>query len=383
MTGTPRYREGGAVPPLARTMEEWRTWAASRGDRPFRGTQIFKWLHGRQQLDPEGMTDVSKVFRAFVAEELRGKVPSVQHVHEAADGTRKLLVRMGDGVGVEAVLIPMSSDRKSPLEGEDVDDLTDDEPVDGASPTGPRVRVTQCISTQAGCAMGCSFCASGAPGLQRHLGPDEIVAQVLLGRSMLRPDERLSNVVLMGMGEPLHNYDATARAVRIMGYDDGLGLSTRRITISTVGLVPELERLGRDFQGRIGLAVSLHAADDAVRSGLVPVNRRYPLKTLMNALRRYPLPPRRRITIEYALIHGVNDEEAMARALVGLLRGIPVKINLIPLNPVGHSDLRPSPPDRVSSFQRVLTDAGMSCFIRRRRGDDISAACGQLAGSPR
>jgi 23S rRNA (adenine2503-C2)-methyltransferase len=362
-------------------VEEWRAWAATRGDRPFRGTQIFKWIHGRQQLDPEGMTDVSKVVRGFVADELRGKVPSVEHVHEATDGTRKLLVRMGDGVGVEAVLIPMAGDKSSPLEGEDVDDLPEDEPVDVEHSTAPRVRVTQCISTQAGCAMGCSFCASGAPGLQRHLGPDEIIAQVLLGRSLLRSDERLSNVVLMGMGEPLHNYDATVRAVRVMGHDGGLGLSTRRITISTVGLVPELERLGNEFGGRIGLAVSLHAADDAIRSRLVPVNRRYPLRTLMDALRRYPLPPRRRITIEYALIHGVNDADAMARALIGLLRGIPVKINLIPLNPVGHSDMRPSPPDRVSSFQRVLTDAGLSCFIRRRRGDDISAACGQLAGS--
>lgn len=379
MTGSPRYREGGAIPPLARTVEEWRAWAETRGDRPFRGSQVFKWIHRRQQLDPEGMTDVPKVVRGLVADELRGKVPSVEHVHEAADGTRKLLVRMGDGVGVEAVLIPMAGDKSSPLEGEDVDDLPDDEP-DVEQPTAPRVRVTQCISTQAGCAMGCSFCASGAPGLQRHLGPDEIIAQVLLGRSLLRCDERLSNVVLMGMGEPLHNYDATARAVRVMGHDDGLGLSTRRITISTVGLVPELERLGKEFRGRIGLAVSLHAADDAVRSRLVPVNRRYPLRTLMDALRHYPLPPRRRITIEYALIDGVNDEDVMARALIGLLRGIPVKINLIPLNPVGHSDLRPSPPDRVSSFQRVLTDAGLSCFIRRRRGDDISAACGQLAG---
>jgi 23S rRNA (adenine2503-C2)-methyltransferase len=187
----------------------------------------------------------------------------------------------------------------------------------------------------------------------------------------------------MGMGEPLHNYDATVRAVRILADNDGLGLSTRRITISTVGLIPELERLGKDFRGRIALAVSLHAPNDELRSRLVPANRRYPLVPLMAALRRYPLPPRRRITIEYALIQGVNDEEKMAVELIELLRGIPVKVNLIPLNPVAHSELHPSTVERLMRFQRVLIEGGLSCFVRKRRGDDISAACGQLAGKRR
>ena len=374
MTGQRRYREGEQVGPLARTPEEWRAWAERIGDRPFRGMQVFKWLHARQQLDPQGMTDVPKHVRSLLSAELEGRVPVVEHVHEAADGTRKLVLRMSDGAAIESVLIPMAADAKPDEDIED-DDLDADE-----SAPGPRERVTQCISTQVGCAMGCTFCASGAPGLLRQLGPDEIVAQVLIGRALLGPGQRLSNVVLMGMGEPLHNYDATVRAVRVMNANEGLGLSSRRITISTVGLVPELERLGKDFRGRIGLAVSLHAADDATRTRLVPVNKRYPLRALMGALRHYPLPPRRRITIEYALIDGINDSDGMARALVALLRGIPVKVNLIPMNPVPHADLRPSSSERVAAFQQVLTKAGLSCFIRRRRGDDISAACGQLAG---
>jgi len=283
-------------------------------------------------------------------------------------------LRISDGTAVESVLIPITPETKSSEEWEQDEAIADD----GAS--NSKERVTQCISTQVGCAMGCAFCASGARGLFRHLGPDEIVAQVLMGKSLLLPNQRLSNVVLMGMGEPLHNYDASARAVRVFQHEDGLGLSSRRITISTVGLVPELGRLRDDFRGRIGLAVSLHAADDSVRTRLVPINKHHSIGALVAALHRYPLPPRRRITIECALIDGVNDSEKMARALAKLLRGIPVKVNLIPMNPVDHSDYRPSSQERVAEFQQVLTKAGYSCFIRKRRGNDVSAACGQLAG---
>ena len=226
--------------------------------------------------------------------------------------------------------------------------------------------------------MGCIFCASGVAGLKRQLGPEEIVAQVLLGRSLLEGDEKLRNVVLMGMGEPLHNYDATARALRLLIHRDGIALAARRVTVSTSGLVPEIARLGRDFGGQIGLAISLHAADDATRSALMPINRKYPLAELVAALRAYPLPPHRRITIEYTLVGGKNDDPAEARRVAKLLRGIPVKINLIPMNPIAGSDLGPPAAPRVGEFQRVLTDAGLSCFVRRRRGDDVSAACGQL-----
>jgi 23S rRNA (adenine2503-C2)-methyltransferase len=227
--------------------------------------------------------------------------------------------------------------------------------------------------------MGCVFCASGVAGWKRHLGPDEIVAQVLVGRARLDPGERLSNVVYMGMGEPLHNYEATARSLRLLTYPDGIGLSARRVTVSTSGLVPEIARLGQDFGGNVGLAISLHAADDETRSRLMPINKKYPLAVLMDALRAYPLPRRRRITIEYTLVAGKNDAPSEARKLANLLRGVPVKVNLIPMNPIAASSLGPPDMTGVLAFQRVLCDAGYSCFIRRRRGDDVSAACGQLA----
>lgn len=376
MSWTRRYREGHEIPPLARTPDDWRAWSVLHGEQAFRGNQIFGWIHGRNQLDTDAMTNVPKALRGAVGQELRQRLPTVDLVHESPDQTRKLLVRMGDGCTVETVLIPMTDAAEERAEVDDDDDLT------APGPT-PRARVTQCISSQSGCSMGCRFCATGALGLQRHLGPDEIVAQVLLGKAHLRSDERLTNIVFMGMGEPLDNYDAALRAVRILTQEDGVGLSPRRITISTVGLVPEIERLGRDLEGRVGLAVSLHAADDETRSRLVPTNRRYPLRDLMEALRAYPLPPRRRLTIEYALIDGINDDDATARRLVSLLRGLRAKVNLIPLNPVEHAEMGPSPDARVLAFQRILIGSGLPCFIRRRRGGEIDAACGQLAGAVR
>ena len=183
----------------------------------------------------------------------------------------------------------------------------------------------------------------------------------------------------MGMGEPLHNYEATARALRLLTHPEGIDLSTRRVTVSTSGLVPEIERLGKDFGGQIALAVSLHAADDATRSAMMPINRRYPIAELMAALRAYPMPKRRRITIEYTLVAGKNDSVEQAKALAGLLRGLRVKVNLIPMNPIEASSLGPSQQARVLAFQDVMIGAGYSCFVRRRRGDDVAAACGQLA----
>jgi 23S rRNA (adenine2503-C2)-methyltransferase len=227
--------------------------------------------------------------------------------------------------------------------------------------------------------MGCVFCASGVAGLKRHMRADEIIAQVLIGRARLDANERIRNVVLMGMGEPLHNYDATARALRLLTHPDGIALSSRKVTVSTSGLVPEIARLGQDFGGQIGLAISLHAADDETRSRLMPINKKYPLPVLMQALRDYPLPTRRRITVEYTLVAGKNDTVEEARKLARLLRGLSVKVNLIPMNPIEASTLGPTNLKGVLAFQQVLCDAGYSCFIRRRRGDDVSAACGQLA----
>jgi 23S rRNA (adenine2503-C2)-methyltransferase len=216
-------------------------------------------------------------------------------------------------------------------------------------------------------------------GLRRNLGPEEIVAQVLLGRSLTLPGEELRNVVLMGIGEPLANYDATARALRLMTHPLGLGFSPRRITVSTVGIVPGIEKLGHDFAGQIGLAVSLHAADEETRGRLVPINGKYPLKDVIAALRAYPLPKRRRIFIEYTLVAGMNDDLGQASALARLLRGIPVKINLIPMNAIESSGLSGPDMPSVHRFQQVLIDQGYTCFVRRRRGDDLAAACGQLA----
>jgi 23S rRNA (adenine2503-C2)-methyltransferase len=223
------------------------------------------------------------------------------------------------------------------------------------------------------------FCASGVAGLKRHLGAHEIVAQVLLAQRVLDEGEELRNIVLMGMGEPLHNYESTARALRLLTHPMGMNLSPRRITVSTSGLVPEIERLGSDFGGQIGLAVSLHAADDATRTALMPVNRKYPLKELLAALRAYPLPKRRRIFIEYTLVAGKNDDLGEAQKVSRLLRDLPVKINLIPMNPIDASPLGAPAMDRVYAFQQLLIDEGYTCFVRKRRGDDVAAACGQLA----
>jgi 23S rRNA (adenine2503-C2)-methyltransferase len=239
--------------------------------------------------------------------------------------------------------------------------------------------VTQCISTQVGCAMGCVFCASGVAGLKRNLRAEEIVAQVLEGRRALDEGEGLRNVVLMGMGEPLANYDETARALTILMRPDGLNLSSRRVTVSTSGLVPEIDRLGKEFGGQITLAISLHATTDERRSALMPINKKYPIAELLAALRRYPLPKRRRFTIEFTLVAGQNDSIEEARRLVALLRGIPAKVNVIPMNPISASTLGPPSLHGVLAFQRVLIDAGIATFIRRQRGEDVDAACGQLA----
>lgn len=378
-------------PPLARFPEEWAAELVRLGGRAFHGKQVFRWIQARGTMDPAAMTDLPAAVRARLAEEGVGPVLSVVQERRATDDTRKLLVGLGDGANVETVLIPRVSrgkfDHPDLPPTDDVVDADaaaaveddDDEPGAAASGGSEPVSVTQCISTQVGCAMGCVFCASGVAGLKRHMRADEIVAQVLVGRSRLDEGERLRNVVLMGMGEPLHNYELTVRALKLLTHPDGIGLSTRKVTVSTSGLVPEIGRLGQDFGGQIGLAISLHAADDETRSRLMPINRKYPLEKLMIALREYPLPKRRRITIEYTLVAGKNDTLDEAKKLAKLLRGLPVKINLIPMNPIEASTLGPPDLSGVLAFQQVLFDSGYPCFIRRRRGDDVSAACGQLA----
>ncbi|EYF03424.1 23S rRNA (adenine(2503)-C(2))-methyltransferase RlmN [Chondromyces apiculatus] len=372
-----------AVSPVARLPEEWETSLRARGERAFTAKQVFHWIHRRGVLEPASMTNLSGRLREALATEGLGTVATVERIHRAADGTRKLLVRLRDGATIETVLLPAVTGpgARGPLADADADEDDEDDDErgdDAAAETAGKIRVTQCISTQVGCAMGCVFCASGIAGLKRHLGADEIVAQVLLGRALLDEGEALRNVVYMGMGEPLHNYEATARSLRLLTHREGISLSSRRVTVSTSGLIPEIARLGADFGGQIGLAISLHAADDEARGALMPINRKYPLPRLLEALHAYPLPRRRRITIEYTLVSGKNDDPDEARKLVKLLRGLPVKVNLIPMNPIEASPLGPPDWARVEAFQRVLIDAGYSCFIRRQRGDDVSAACGQL-----
>ena len=363
------------LPPLlSRLPGEWEATLAGLGEPKYRARQAFRWIHKRGVFEPEAMSDLSAGLRARLSELGLKKPLELLELRRSNDGTRKLLLGLEGGGKVECVLIPMT-----PLEPDaDAAAAVEDETEDGESTT-EAARVTLCVSTQFGCAMGCRFCASGQAGLGRGLEAHEVVAQVLLARSHLEPNEELKNLVFMGMGEPLHHYDQTERALRLLMHEDGLNFSPRRITVSTVGLVPGIRRLGRDFDGKVGLAVSLHAPNDAIRSRIMPMNERYPIAELLGALREYPLPRRRRLTIEYTLIDGINDAPAHAAELSRLLRGLAVKVNLIPMNPIAKSEFKAPPEARVDEFQRILSAEGYSCFRRTRRGDSVDAACGQLA----
>jgi 23S rRNA (adenine2503-C2)-methyltransferase len=361
---------------LERLPEEWSAQLEQWGEPKYRGKQVFEWLHKKGVLVPAAMTNLPKSLRERLATDLViDAAIQVSSVHDSDDGTKKLLLATHDGRTSEAVLIPMPSAERGDLNA--AEDPSGEDAAEAEAALS--VPVTQCISTQIGCAMGCVFCASGLAGLKRHMSAGEIVGQVIQGRAHTATGHRLRNVVFMGMGEPLHNYAAVARALTLLTHPDGLALSKRRVTISTSGLVPEIDRLGRDFGGEVQLAVSLHSPDDAQRSEIMPINKKHPLPELMEALRRYPLPKRRRITIEYTLIRGFNASAADAKKLSELLRGLPVKVNLIPLNRVEGNPLEPPSWDDVDAFQVVLRDRGVANFVRRRKGDDIAAACGQLA----
>jgi 23S rRNA (adenine2503-C2)-methyltransferase len=315
----------------------------------FRAEQILRWVYQRDVASFDAMTDVGRPLRAALAGAFTLPVLRPVEVARAADGTRKLLFALEPGRAVESVIIP-------------------DPP-----------RLTACLSSQAGCAMGCAFCATARLGLQRNLSAVEIAGQLVAARRLLDPGERLTNVVFMGMGEPLHNFDALVEAIEILTADWGLGLSARRVTVSTVGLLPQLERLVRETAASI--AVSLTATTDALRNRLMPVNRRYPLAALMATCRDLPIAQRRRITFEYVLLAGVNDTPADAARLVKLLHGIRAKINLIPFNPFPDSGFAPPPAAVVREFHQRLLSAGLNASVRATRGRDIQAACGQLAAT--
>ncbi len=340
---------------------EMEAWCAAAGEPRYRATQILAWVHRKRARRFDDMTSLPRALRARLAADFTlGRLePDV--VATAADGTRKLLFRLpapepgGRPAAIESVLIPQ---------------------VD--RPGGARDRLTLCISSQAGCGMGCRFCATAQMGLVRNLRPAEIVGQVVAAAALAAP-EPVTNVVLMGMGEPLANYDAVRTALEILTAEWGLAISPRRITVSTVGLAPEIPRFIAET--RVNLAVSLHATTDAQRTALVPVNRRHPLAALLDACRAVPLPRRRRITFEYVLLDGVNDGDADAARLVRLLHGLRAKVNLIPFNPFPGSAYAPSPPARVVRFQELLLRRGVHATVRASRGRDIQAACGQLAAA--
>ncbi len=313
----------------------------------FHARQIFKWIHQRGINDPTLMTDLPKSLRQQLIGMRLTWPAMVSAVHRADDNTRKLQVRFNDGCAVETVLIPEGS------------------------------KLTQCISSQVGCAVRCRFCRSGSEGFVRNLSAAEMLSQVALARESYLPGERLTNVVLMGIGEPLHNFTNSLRTIEILNHPDGLDLSYRRITLSTVGIVKGIDRLAEATAGKLALAISLHAADNATRAHLVP-GVKSSVEEIMAALQRFGLPKRQRFTIEYVLIKGVNDSPRDARALVKLLSHLKVKINLLPLNPHDRTDLEPPDEATVLAFQQLLLDKGFSVYLRRRRGDEISAACGQL-----
>lgn len=332
------------------TLEEIEQFIAGLGKERYRAVQIMKWVHQGLADSFESMTNLSKVLREELANCATICRPTVAGTAQSEDGTRKFLLELRDGNRIETVLIP----------GDDHDTL--------------------CVSTQVGCAMGCRICRTAKIGLKRNLHAAEIVAQVLTVRREV-PESRVTNVVFMGMGEPLANLDETRKAIGIMTHPNGPQISWRRLTVSTSGLVPQIRELGAT--SRVKLAVSLSAVTDEQRNAIMPINRKYPMPELLACLREYPLPRGHRITIEYVLIDGLNDSDADARQLVRILNPIKAKVNLIPLNDEPGAEFHSPSPQRVQRFQDILMSRSLVTVVRRSRGSDILAACGQLAARER
>jgi 23S rRNA (adenine2503-C2)-methyltransferase len=344
----------GSVPLLGLSRERLTALFSSWGEPAFRVGQVLKWVHQRGQLDVQQMTDLAKSLRSRLAEHVNVDLPEVLFEKTSADGTCKWVLGLGDGNAIETVYIP-----------------------DGG-------RGTLCISSQVGCALDCRFCSTAQQGFNRNLTAAEIISQLWIARARLPipgdRDRAVTNVVFMGMGEPLANLEAVVDAISIMLDDNAYGLSKRRVTVSTSGIVPALDRLGEKVD--VALAVSLHAPNDALRDRLVPINRKYPLRELLAACRRYTRSGLRhqRVTFEYVLLSGVNDQPEHARELIALLRDFPCKINLIPFNSFPGTEFDRPSSEAVGRFESLLTQAGFVTIVRRTRGDDIDAACGQLVG---
>ena len=322
------------------------------GEKPFRATQLMKWIYGQGVTEFAAMTNISKALQACLQQQATIDLPEVASDNLSDDGSRKWLFRLADGNCIETVYIPEAE------------------------------RGTLCISSQVGCMLNCSFCSTAQQGFNRNLSSGEIIAQLYMASKLLgqQPggERMLSNVVMMGMGEPLLNYDNVVRAMRIMLDDFGYGLSKRRITLSTAGVVPAIRQLREDCD--VSLAVSLHAPDDTLRNELVPLNRKYPIRELLETCKDYVGEGRRRVTFEYVMLAGVNDSDQQARELARILEGVPAKINLIPFNPFPLTRYLRSSNNRIHSFFEILNKAGIVTITRKTRGDDIDAACGQLAG---
>ena len=332
------------------TQSELEDFVFKLGQQRYQARQLIKWLYQKGASNFHEMMDLPKTFRETLGRVALVSTLTPNHIVTSRDGSKKFLFSLMDGNSVESVLIP-----------------------DGS-------RLTLCISTQVGCPLGCRFCISGSAGFVRNLTTSEILNQILAAQREEAPKRRITNIVLMGMGEPLANYDNTVKAIEMMQYDMGLGLSGRRITISTSGLVPEMERLMAS-ELRFQLAVSLNAADDDTRSFLMPINKSHPLKEVLEICRKFRLRPRERIIFEYVLIDGINDSPQDALCLVHLLKGIPCKVNLIPFNESPEQEFARPNEKKILGFQMALLDRSIACIIRKSRGGDISAACGQLKGT--
>ena len=318
------------------------------GKEDYRAQQIIQWIYRHRVNSFQEMTNLSKELRELLERTTRMDSLLPAEVETSCDGSQKLLFPLEDHETIETVLIP------------------------------DRDRLTLCVSTQVGCKFGCRFCLTGQKGFSRDLSTSEIVGQVLASQSFVRP-MTLTNIVLMGMGEPLANLENAMKAMEIMGYNDGLRFSKRKITLSTVGLVPEIDRLGQ-IPRLCRLAISLNATDNVTRTSLMPINQEYPLEELLEACRRFPLAPRERITFEYVIMQGINDSDEDAKRLPTMLRGIRAKVNLIPYNESPSLPFRRPSEERILAFQQTLLKKNLTAIIRKSRGEDISAACGQLRG---
>ena len=329
-----------------KAMEEY---FLSIGDKPFRAAQLLQWIHQRGTDDFAAMTNLSKTLRGYLLEHCEIRPPEIAHVQQASDGVIKWVLQVDATNRIETVFIPEEG------------------------------RGTLCISSQVGCALDCSFCSTAQQGFNRNLSAAEIIGQLWVAQRELGAERRITNVVLMGMGEPLLNFNNVLAATDLMMDDFSYCLSKRRVTLSTSGVVPALDRLAEVSD--VSLAVSLHAPDDALRNELVPINRKYPIKELLAACKRYiGSEGRRKVTIEYVLLEGVNDSPAHARALGKLLANVPSMVNLIPVNPFPHSRYRCSSPETIARFSEIVQQAGLITTTRKTRGVDIDAACGQLVG---